>query len=168
MPTTSGCAHWEQHTCRYANGVPLVEGEGALKVNWCEMTITGKRRKKPHHNAWVTDWTIADENVAGIVATGRSRWKIENENNNTLKTKGCHCCPSWEAMMDFLMRGLEIGPYAAEAHKDEWRLPQMGADDSPRRANPTNARPLISDRGNVQRFHVPTFNVPSWPLIAPP
>ena len=25
-----------------------------------------------------------------VVAAGRSRWKIENENNNTLKTKGYH------------------------------------------------------------------------------
>jgi len=164
--------HWEEHTYRYANGVPLVEGEGALKVNWCEVTITGKHRKSPYHNAWVTDWKIDDANVAGIVATGRCRWKIENENNNTLKTKGYHlehnfghgkkhlssllaamnmlallthtflsycddayrliratlptrktffehiralmhyhCFPSWEAMMDFMMRGLEIGPY---------------------------------------------------------
>ncbi|MCX6997974.1 MAG: ISNCY family transposase [Kiritimatiellaeota bacterium] len=166
--------HWEDHTYRYANGVPLVEGEGALKVNWCEVTITGKARKKPYHNAFITDWKIDDDNVAGIVATGRARWKIENENNNTLKTKGYHlehnfghgkqhlssllaamnmlallmhtflafgddayqliratlptrktffddiraltryiCFPSWAAMMDFMMRGLEIGPYAS-------------------------------------------------------
>jgi hypothetical protein len=165
--------HWEDHTYRYANGVPLVEGEGALKVNWCEVTITGKHRKKPYHNAWVTDWKIDNANVTGIVATGRCRWKIENENNNTLKTKGYHlehnfghgqkhlssllaamnmlallthtflaycddayrliratlptrktffddvrallryhCFPSWEALMDFMLRGLEIGPYA--------------------------------------------------------
>jgi hypothetical protein len=25
---------------------------------------------------------------------------------------GYHCFPSWAAMMDFMMRGLEIGPYA--------------------------------------------------------
>lgn len=28
------------------------------------------------------------QNVAAIILAGRSRWKIENENNNTLKTKG--------------------------------------------------------------------------------
>jgi hypothetical protein len=28
------------------------------------------------------------ENVADIVLAGRTRWKVENENNNTLKTKG--------------------------------------------------------------------------------
>jgi hypothetical protein len=165
--------HWEEHVYRYANNVPLVEGEGALRVNWCEVTITGQHRKKPYHNAWVTDWKITDANVAGLVATGRCRWKIENENNNTLKTKGYHLehnfghgqkhlssllaamnmlallthtflhyCDdayrliraklptrktffehiralmyyipfeSWEAMLDFMMRGLEIGPYA--------------------------------------------------------
>jgi len=167
--------HWEEYTYRYANAVPLVESEGALKVNWCEVTITGKHRKTPYHNAWISDWKISEENVAGIVATGRCRWKIENENNNTLKTKGYHlehnfghgekhlssllaamnmlahlthtflshcdeayrliraklptrktffddvrallrymCFPSWEAMMDFMMRGLEIGPYAVQ------------------------------------------------------
>jgi len=26
----------------------------------------------------------------GLAEGGRSRWKIENENNNTLKTKGYH------------------------------------------------------------------------------
>jgi hypothetical protein len=167
--------HWEEHVYRYANNVPLVEGEGALPVNWCEVTITGKHRKTPYHNAWITDWKIADENVAAIVATGRCRWKIENENNNTLKTKGYHLehnfghgkrhlssllaamnmlallthtflayCDdayrliraklptrkiffehiralmhyihfdSWDAMMDFMMRGLELGPYAPQ------------------------------------------------------
>ena len=28
--------------------------------------------------------------MAEIVAAGRARWKVENENNNTLKTKGYH------------------------------------------------------------------------------
>ncbi len=168
--------HWEDHVYRYANGVPLADGEGALNVNWCEVTITGKHLKKPYYNAWVTDWKITDKNVSAIAATGRCRWKIENENNNTLKTKGYHLehnfghghkhlssllatmnmlallthtflayCdeayrliraklptrkiffehirtlthyihfPSWEAMLDFMMRGLEIGRYA---HQD--------------------------------------------------
>jgi len=30
------------------------------------------------------------QHVAAVVASGRARWKIENENNNTLKTKGYH------------------------------------------------------------------------------
>ena len=31
---------------------------------------------------------VHDANVAEITTSGRARWKIENENNNTLKTKG--------------------------------------------------------------------------------
>ena len=165
---------WEDHVYRYANNVPLVEGEGALKVNWCEVTIT-RKGKQTYHNAFITDWKITDKNVAGIVAAGRARWKIENENNNVLKNRGYHlkhnfghgkehlssllatlnilaflfhsfltfcddayrliratlhtrqtffdhircltcyhCFPSWSAMMDFMMRGLEIGPYAVQ------------------------------------------------------
>ena len=168
--------HWDTHIYRYANGVPLVEGEGALQVNWCEVSITSDKGEIRYHNAWITDWKITDANVAGLVALGRARWKIENENNNTLKTKGYHlehnfghgqkhlssllatmnmlallthtflafcddnyqliratlptrktffddvrallrymCFPSWDAMLDFMMRGLEIGAYAPQA-----------------------------------------------------
>ncbi len=31
---------------------------------------------------------LNDQNIAEIIEAGRTRWKIENENNNTLKTKG--------------------------------------------------------------------------------
>jgi hypothetical protein len=37
----------------------------------------------------VTD-TFTHHNIAIVVEAGRSRWKIENENNNVLKTKGYH------------------------------------------------------------------------------
>src|ERR671915_456314 len=43
-----------------------------------------------YHNAFATSHTVEDANVVEVVAAGRSRWKIENENNNTLKTKGYH------------------------------------------------------------------------------
>ena len=167
---------WENHIYRYANAVPLAEGADVLKVNWCEVTITDSKGKQLYKNAFITDWQITDDNVAGLVAAGRARWKIENENNNTLKTKGYHlehnfghghaqlssllaamnilaflfhgflsfcdeayrliraelptretffqdirallrylCFPSWEALLDFMMRGLEIGPHAPHA-----------------------------------------------------
>ncbi|MCF7988650.1 MAG: hypothetical protein K9L60_13945 [Methylovulum sp.] len=41
-------------------------------------------------NTFITDYTLSSGTVIDIVAAGRSRWKIENENNNTLKTKGYH------------------------------------------------------------------------------
>jgi hypothetical protein len=168
--------HWETHTYRFANGVPLVEGDDALKVNWCEVTITkgkGAKGEMVYHNAFISDFEITEANVALVVATGRARWKIENENNNVLKNRGYHlehnfghgqkhlssllaalnilaflyhafldcrddryhliraALPTrqtffddlrtltryllfvdWDALMDFMMRGLEIGPYA--------------------------------------------------------
>ena len=38
----------------------------------------------------VSSRRISAENVAEIVRAGRTRWKVENENNNTLETHGYH------------------------------------------------------------------------------
>ena len=166
-------AHFHTYAYRYANDVPLAEGEDALKVNWCEVTVTDHKGKVVYLNGFITNFNITDQNVAAIVAAGRARWKIENENNNTLKTKGYHLehnfghgqehlssllaamnilaflyhtfqsltdqsyrliraalptrktffddlraltrymlFPNWDTLMDFMLRGLEIGPYA--------------------------------------------------------
>ena len=166
-------SQWHTHTYRWANQVPLADGADALKVNWCEVTVSDPDGQLLYHNAWITDWPITEGNVAALVASGRARWKIENENNNTLKTKGYHLehnfghgqqhlaaflaalnllaflfhtvlsftdehyrllraalptrqtffqdvraltrylyFPSWAGLLRFMMRGLEIGPYA--------------------------------------------------------
>lgn len=165
--------HWPTYSYRWANQVPLTEGADALKVNWCEVTVTDAGGQTLYHNAWITDWRITAQNVVAMAASGRARWKIENENNNTLKTKGYHLehnfghgqhhlssllatmnllaflfhtvlgftdehyrlvraalpsrktffqdvraltrylhFPSWAALLRFMLRGLEIGPYA--------------------------------------------------------
>jgi len=41
-----------------------------------------------YRNAFATSLAIDDTSIAAVVASGRARWEIENENNNTLKTKG--------------------------------------------------------------------------------
>jgi hypothetical protein len=166
-------AHFHTYAYRYANDVPLAEGQGAMRVNWCEVTVTDHQGEVVYRNGFVSDWPITEQNVAAIVAAARARWKIENENNNTLKTKGYHlehnfghgkehlssllaamnilaflyhtflsftdehyrliraALPTrqtffddlraltrylffadWGALMDFMMRGLKIGPYA--------------------------------------------------------
>ena len=163
---------FETWSYRWVNHAPLTEEMDALKVNWCELVLTGKGGKVLYKNAFITDREITEQNVEAFVASGRARWKVENENNNTLKTKGynlehnfghgkehlssllatmnllafamhglldhCdeayrlirrtlvvrktffddiraltryHCFESWAALMDFMMRGLEIGPY---------------------------------------------------------
>ena len=166
---------WEHHHYRWANAVPLIDSDDALKVNWCELTVTDDEGNVRYRNAFITDWKITEGNVAGLVAAGRARWKIENENNNVLKNRGYHLehnfghgkkhlssllltmnllafglhtflelgdesCrliraklgarrmffqdlqalttylhfESWAALMDFMMRGLEIGPHAIQ------------------------------------------------------
>lgn len=166
---------WEFHHYRWANGVPLTDSANALPVNWCELTITNLKGQILYHNSFITDWEISSGNISGLVSAARSRWKIENENNNVLKNHGYHLehnfghgkkhlssllatmnmlafalhtlldvadesyrmiraevgprrrffqhlealttymhFASWEALMDFMMKGLEIGPYAVE------------------------------------------------------
>jgi len=81
----------EIYTYRYANQVPLRAGEDALLVNWCEVTITRLTDGQVlYHNAFATSHLITDKTVAPIVSLGRAHWKIENGNNNILKTKGYH------------------------------------------------------------------------------
>jgi hypothetical protein len=76
---------------RYVNQVPLRDEDPSLLVNWCEVTIKRMSDGKVlYHNAWVTLHHLEKEILASVVAAGRCRWKIENENNNTLKTKGYH------------------------------------------------------------------------------
>jgi hypothetical protein len=165
---------WEHHQYRWANNVPLTDGDDVLKVNWCELTVTDPEAKALYRNSFITDWEVTAENVMGLVAAGRARWKIENENNNVLKTKGYHLehnfghgkehlstllltmnllafafhtllevtdpsyklvrtavgarrkffqhlealtaywyFQTWDLLMDFMMRGQEVGPYAA-------------------------------------------------------
>jgi hypothetical protein len=83
--------HGEIWTYRFVNQVPLRNGHDALSANWCELVIAHETSGDTlYRNAFITNLVITPENVAAIVAAGRTRWKIENENNNTLKTKGYH------------------------------------------------------------------------------
>lgn len=77
-------------TYRYVNQVPLRNSDDALMVNWCELVTTDAADDVVFRNAWATSHRITADNVAALAVAGRARWKIENENNNTLKTKGYH------------------------------------------------------------------------------
>jgi hypothetical protein len=88
--------HWngryaEIYTYRYANQLPLRGDQAALDVNWCELTLTREDTgEQLFKNAWITDFAVTETTVEALVRDGRSRWKVENENNNVLKTKGYH------------------------------------------------------------------------------
>ena len=81
---------WEHHQYRWANAVPLTDSDDALQVNWCELTVTDGDGVMRCRHSFITDWIITADNVAGLVAAGRARWKIENESNNVLKNRGYH------------------------------------------------------------------------------
>ena len=76
---------------RFINDVLLQDGKQALAVNWVEITIANaKTGEQLYYNTFITNHRLSMENVAQVAQAGRGRWKIENENNNVLKTKGYH------------------------------------------------------------------------------
>ncbi len=75
---------------RFVNQLPIRDGDDALEINWCELTTTDSDGKVVYQNTFISNHRISADNVVGIVQAGRTRWKVENENNNTLKTKGYH------------------------------------------------------------------------------
>ncbi len=86
------------YTYKYMEAVPLRDGKDALLVNFVEVTVTDRKSgKQIYHNAFITNHALeskTEKETEGIlniiVDCGRARWKIENENNNTLKTQGYH------------------------------------------------------------------------------
>ncbi len=88
--------HWngrfgEIYTYRYANQLPLRGDADSLEVNWCELIITHEDTgEQLYRNAFCTDFMVLETTVEAIVRDGRARWKVENESNNVLKTKGYH------------------------------------------------------------------------------
>jgi hypothetical protein len=83
----SGMTH---ATYRYASALPLRASADTLYVNWCEGTLTSTTGVQLYHNAFITQAALTAKTVGPIGQAGRTRWKVENENNNTLKTQGYH------------------------------------------------------------------------------
>jgi len=88
--------HWngrfpEVTMVRYLNDVLLRRGDDAVSVNWCDLTVVNATTgEQLYHNSWITNHHLTADNVVDVAHAGRGRWKIENENNNVLKTKGYH------------------------------------------------------------------------------
>jgi hypothetical protein len=88
--------HWngrfrEVTQVRYLNDVLLRSGDAALAVNWVDLTvIQATTGEQLYYNSWITNHRLTADNVVHVAQAGRGRWKIENENNNVLKTKGYH------------------------------------------------------------------------------
>ena len=78
------------HRYRFMSGLPLRDGEDALRVNWLEIEIARPNGAVTYRNAFVTDLAVNPDTVAELAACGRARWKIENETFNVLKHRGYH------------------------------------------------------------------------------
>jgi hypothetical protein len=109
---TTVLVEWRQgkkkytNTYRFSNQLPLRDGNDALLVNWCELITTDAEGKRVYKNAFVTDHLVTEANVASFIKAGRARWKVENENNNTLKTKGYNLSHNFGHGKQFLSQNL--------------------------------------------------------------
>ena len=82
--------YYEKYIYRFANEVPLRQ-EDPLLVNWIEVSIINEgTEKEDYHNSFVTNHKVSVMNVVALAEDGRTRWKSENETNNTLKNQGYH------------------------------------------------------------------------------
>jgi hypothetical protein len=63
----------EIYTYRYLNDVPLRDGDDALRVNWCELSVSRPDGKVIYQNSFVTHHPITHDIVAEIVLAGRTR-----------------------------------------------------------------------------------------------
>jgi hypothetical protein len=74
---------------RSINDVLLRSGDDAVPVNWLESTVVNATTgEQLYHHSWITKHRLTADNVVAVAQSGRGRWKIANENNNVLKTKG--------------------------------------------------------------------------------
>jgi hypothetical protein len=80
--------NWISRRYQWLSGVPLRGDEKAMTVNWLSIEIADAGGKVTYRNSFITDLEVSRENVAARAASGRARWKIENETFNVLKTKG--------------------------------------------------------------------------------
>src|SRR5512145_200314 len=94
--TTWERRHWhgrftEVSLYRSLNDVLLLDGKEPVSVNWFEITVVNATTgEQLSHNSFITNHRVTAENAAAVAQAGRGRWKIDNENNNVLKTKGYH------------------------------------------------------------------------------
>jgi hypothetical protein len=76
---------------RSLNDVALRSGKDAFSVHGCEITVVhANTGEQLYDNSFITHHDLNATNVAEVAQAGRGRWKIANENNHVLKTKGYH------------------------------------------------------------------------------
>ena len=71
--------HWDgkkRTTWRYrfANDVPIKDGEDALRVNWMELVILDDDGKQRARHVFATNHELTHRNVVAYIDAGRARW----------------------------------------------------------------------------------------------
>ncbi len=70
---------------RWMSGVPIRDGEDALKVNWFEITVASPSGERRYRNAFATDLEVGRDTVEDLARCARARWKVENNAFGILK-----------------------------------------------------------------------------------
>jgi len=79
-----------RHVYEWVNQIPLNGTADSPVLNYMELKIYNALGKLTRRFSWMSDIEIGKENVQQLVGGARARWKIENENFNTLKNHGYH------------------------------------------------------------------------------
>lgn len=80
-----------EYRYKWVNGIENRADGEKLLVNYIYFEIYNKEKDKiVYKNSWITNKTVTNENICLLVDCARTRWKIENENNNVLKNYGYH------------------------------------------------------------------------------
>jgi len=74
----------------WVSEVPLYATANSPVVNFVEFQLFDAAGKRTRHFSWITDLPLNEETIEELVRGARTRWKIENENFNTLKNHGYH------------------------------------------------------------------------------
>jgi hypothetical protein len=93
-PEKRSCRKWNgrEHLIyryKWVNGVEIRSEGTPFPVNYFELQIWNVEKKEiTFKNSWITNKTVNKDNVKHLCECARTRWKIENENNNVLKHRG--------------------------------------------------------------------------------
>jgi hypothetical protein len=85
--TAGSGAHQKIFPYHFVRQVPMAL-ESTVRVNYLEVWERSSNGELLYHNSWITDLDVDATNVPGVVQSGRTRWKIENEQFNVHKNHG--------------------------------------------------------------------------------
>jgi hypothetical protein len=88
---TLAVAEWNgkshlKHRHRWINGIENRAEREKPRMNYLYFETHNREKDQiVYKNSWITDKPVARESVRLLAKCVRTRWKIENENNNVLK-----------------------------------------------------------------------------------